>query len=299
MKMKKIVFLLLISFGYIFPQAGGTGLSFLKIGFGARNMAMGDLGVVLANDVGPGFYNPALLAENYNSQIMLTHNEWMTDVRSELIGASFSLFGLQFAAGFNTTSISDIEVRTKPGDAVSTFDANYFYGSLSTGFNIYQKLSAGLTFKFIHENLLTDQARGIAFDFGLFYRDVVENLNIGAAIKNIGSMNKLRNESTELPMDVAVGASYNYYFSDLKSDLIVAAGYQTYTQTSDSHVNFGAEFLYDAIFALRAGYSTGYETKGLTAGAGIVWNSIRFDYAFIPLDYDLGNSHIISVGYDF
>lgn len=299
MKMKRIIFLLLLSFNYIFPQAGDTGLAFLKIGFGARNMAMGDLGVVLASDVGSGFYNPALLAENYSSQIMLTHNEWMTDVRSELIGASFNLFGLQFAAGFNTTSIFDFEIRTKPGEPVSTFNANYFYGSLSTGFNIYQKLSAGLTFKFIHENLLTDQARGIAFDFGLFYRDVIENLNIGAAIKNIGSMNELRNESTELPMDVSIAASYNYYFNELNSDLTLAAGYQLFTQTSDSHVNFGAEFLYDAVFALRTGYLTGYETKGLTTGAGIFWNSIRFDYAFIPLDYDLGNSHIISIGYDF
>lgn len=297
--MKRIVFLLLISFSYVFPQAGGTGLSFLKIGFGARNMAMGNLGVVLSNDVGSGFYNPALLAENYNSQLMLTHNEWMTDVRSELIGASFNLFGLKFVAGFNTTSISDIEVRTKPGDAVSTFNANYFYGSLSSGFNIYQKLSAGITFKFIHENLLTDQSRGIAFDFGIFYRDLIENLNIGAAVKNIGSMNELRAESTELPVDLSIGASYQYYFNEINSDLIFAAGYQTFTQTSENHINFGAEFLYDAFFALRAGYSTGFETKGLTAGLGVIWNSISFDYAFIPFDYNLGNSHIISVGYEF
>ena len=43
--MKKIFILLLVSSSVLLAQsAGNTGLSFLKFGFGARNIAMGDAG---------------------------------------------------------------------------------------------------------------------------------------------------------------------------------------------------------------------------------------------------------------
>ncbi len=47
--MKKILVLIFISAGIISAQsATSSGLSFMKSGFGARNIAMGDLGVVTA-----------------------------------------------------------------------------------------------------------------------------------------------------------------------------------------------------------------------------------------------------------
>ena len=43
--MNKIILLILTTSSIIFSQsAGNTGLSFLKFGFGARNLAMGDAG---------------------------------------------------------------------------------------------------------------------------------------------------------------------------------------------------------------------------------------------------------------
>ncbi len=133
--MKKFFILFLISVTSVFAQsAGNSGLSFLKIGFGARNIAMGDVGTTVSNDVSSLFYNPARLAGNTGNEILLMHNQWIQDVRSELLGAKTNLFGLPFALGLNVTNIGNIEVRTKPGDPLTTFDANYFFGSLSTGF---------------------------------------------------------------------------------------------------------------------------------------------------------------------
>lgn len=59
--MKKIILLFVISSVAVFSQsAGKTGLSFLKYGFGARNIAMGDAGTALSNDLTGLFYNPAV-----------------------------------------------------------------------------------------------------------------------------------------------------------------------------------------------------------------------------------------------
>jgi hypothetical protein len=297
--MKKILFVLFITTISFAQTAGSSGLSFLKNGFNARNIAMGDFGVATANDVSALYYNPALIADYTAPQLTFSHSSWIQDVASENFGASFSFIGLPFALGINTTSISDIEVRTKPGEAQSTFNAHYFYGSLSTGFYLAEKISTGLTVKYLYEGLFSDDATGWGFDFGLRYKDVIDGFDIAASYSNLGSMNKLRNESTELPADLRVGAAYNFELTQIESDVIVTGGIQKYTQTEDTHIHFGAEIFYDEIIALRGGYMSGYDSKGLTAGIGLFWNSINFDYAFVPFDYGLGESHIISLMYTF
>ncbi len=107
----------MVSVASLFAQtAGNTGVSFLKNGFGARNIAMSDLGVVGINDLTALSYNPALLSSYANPQVMLTHSQNIQDMATQLVGASFSLFGLPFAVGVNNTSVSEIPIRTTASD---------------------------------------------------------------------------------------------------------------------------------------------------------------------------------------
>lgn len=297
--MKKILFILSVSSLLFAQTAGSSGLSFLKIGFNARNIAMGDFGVATANDVSALYYNPALIADYVSPQLTFTHNQWMGDVTSELFGASFPLFGLPFAVGVNTTSISDIEVRSRPGEAESTFNVHYFYGSLSTGFYVAENISVGLTAKILYESMFSDDASGLGFDFGIRYKNIIDGLDLAASYSNVGSMNKLRNIETELPTDLRIGVAYNFPFQQIKSNVIVTGGLQQYTKTDDTHFHFGAEIFYDKLIALRGGYMTGYDSKGMTAGFGLLWNNFNIDYAFVPFDFSLGDSHIISLMYTF
>ena len=90
---KQILYIILLSFTSLLAQsAWNSGLSFLKLGFGARNIAIGDAGTALSSDVTSLFYNPAALALNPASEIMLMHNEWIQDVRSEILGARTVIF---------------------------------------------------------------------------------------------------------------------------------------------------------------------------------------------------------------
>ncbi|OGU62155.1 MAG: hypothetical protein A2V66_09075 [Ignavibacteria bacterium RBG_13_36_8] len=298
--MKKFVIIFLLYTVALFAQSNGnTGLAFLKYGFDARNIAMGDLGVVSKDYALSAYYNPALVTNFLHAQIMFSHSQLIQDVSSEIIAADFSLFQLPFIFSINTTTIPDIEVRTNPGEPLSTFNAHYFWGSISTGVHITNRLSAGLTIKYLYENIFSDEAYGFGFDFGLFYEDLIDNLNIGASLRNIGSMNQLREQKTKLPIDLRIGASYDFQASVINSDIFIQTGYQGYTETGDNHFHFGTEIFYNKVFAVRAGYMTGYESKGLTTGAGIVWGPLAFDYAFVPFDYGLGNTHTISVTYNF
>ncbi len=295
--MKKILLIFVFIAAQTFGQgAGSNGLSFLKIGFGSRNIAMGDLGVASATDVTALNYNPAMITKLQNTQIFISHNQWIQDVTGEMLGVNFKVFGLPFAFGLNTTNISGFEIRTKPTpEPEAKFDIHYFYSSLSTGFNLIENLSAGITYKFLYENILSDEATGYAFDFGILYEGGLKGLTTGFSLKNIGSMNELRNEATKLPVDLRCGVNYNFEVEQIKSDITITSGIQKYVDLAENHFIAGAEIFYDNIFALRLGYMSGYESRGLSFGAGLVWNNLNFDYAFAPFSYGLGTIHSISI----
>jgi hypothetical protein len=298
--MKKILLVFLFSAAFILPQsAGNTGLSFLKYGFGARNISMGDAGTALSNDLTALFYNPAKLALTERSEVLFMHNEWIQDVRSEVIGAKTTIWGLPFALGFNVTSVDGIEFREIPGEPVTTFDANYFFGSLSTGFFVTDEISMGASIKYLYEGLLNDEASGFGFDFGINYLLPYKGLTASAVLKNIGSMNELRNESTKLPAEVRIGTAYTYSLEDAKFDFTGGVEFQKYLDTEDNHFNFGGEILYNKLIAARAGYQSGYESRGFTAGVGLMWGNLKFDYAFLPFSLGLGNANLFSLQFKF
>ncbi|MEW6702619.1 MAG: PorV/PorQ family protein [Bacteroidota bacterium] len=274
-------------------------MAFLKFGFGARNVAMSDLGVVEANDLTALNYNPSLLAINNKTQLSFTYNSLFQGLNSEMFAGSFNAFGLPLAIGVNTTSVADIEIRTRPGAAESKFNANYFFASVSTAYNLFENFYAGATFKYIYENLFSDNANGMGFDIGFSYQKLIGELTLGAAIRNIGSMNELRTEATKLPTDIRFGAAYNFSYPDYKLDFTSIAGFQKYTAQDDSHMHFGAEAVYDRMFALRFGYVTGYDSKNISLGFGVNWNNINLDFTHVPVKYGLGDSHIITIIYSF
>ncbi|MFA6598921.1 MAG: PorV/PorQ family protein [Ignavibacteriaceae bacterium] len=298
-KIKNILLFVIVSSFFSYAQSGGSdGLSFLKIGSGARNIALGDNGAVFANDISAIFYNPAQLKAG-SPEIIFTHNAWIQDAATELLGVKFSLFNLPIGVGINSTSIKDIEVRTKPGPAESTFNSHYFFGSLSTAFLVADNLSTGITVKYLYEDIFYDNAEGIGFDLGLHYKTPVENLFISAVVKNIGTMNQLQKEATKLPAEVRIGPGYTYDLPDYNLTIQAGGEFQKYLAQNDMHINFGAEFVYSKMLAVRVGYQTNYESKNISGGLGLYWNQFAFDYAMTPFSYGLGQAQTISLKYTF
>lgn len=297
---KKIFSFIILSCIYLYSQdAGNTGLSFLKIGSSSRNIAVSDIGL-LNSDPSSVFYNPAVVNLQNSSSIMFTHQAWIQDLSSEIIYGNFEMLGLPFTLGVNTTKITGFEARTNPTDTPdSKFDINYFYTSLSTGFGLIENLSFGFTIKYLYESILSNDASGTGYDLGLLYENIIDNLSAGLSVRNLGSMKELREEQTKLPADIIFNTSYNVELGNSSFDLLPVAGIQKYLEQDDIHIHAGTEVTYDKQFSIRLGYITGYETKGLTAGAGIYWNGFNVDYAFTPFSMGIGNANTISLMYTF
>jgi hypothetical protein len=215
-----------------------------------------------------------------------------------MLAAKFSLFGLKLGLGLNSTRVGEIEVRDRPGAALSTFTADFMAISLGTGFNISEKFSAGLALKYLYEGMFYEDATGFAVDLSGRY-SVNESLFITAAIRNLGAMNELKTVATKLPADFRIGGGYNFVLPQNKLTFTTGLEVQKFLSTDDIHINAGVEAVYDGLLALRLGYQSLYEAKGLTTGIGIYWNRLAFDYALTPFGQDLGLGHTFSVKLGF
>ncbi len=297
--LKTFILLLVISSLSLAQSAGNSGLSFLKFGFGARNIAMGDAGAAASNDLSALFYNPSRLVSTEMNEVMFMHNEWIQDIRSEVGGIKWNMFSLPWAIGFNVTTVNDIEVRERPGDPLSKFNANYFSASLSSGFTVIEDLDFGATFKYLYEGLLNDESSGYGFDFGLNYFTPIDGLTASTVVRNVGSMSELRVEKTKLPTEFRLGGAYNFGLETSKLDFIIVGEFQKYLDTDDIHLIGGGEIIYNKTFAARVGYQSGYEARSFTGGVGIMWGNLRFDYAYMPFSLGLGNANLFSIQFKF
>ena len=281
-------------------QAGSSGLAFLKLGVSGRGISMGDAMGAAVTGAAATYYNPAgilIPAEpGSTAQLLLMHKEWIQDTQTEFLGASV-LLGQDNALGFsvNSTTTSDIEIRTRPGPPDGTFSARNYSVGLSFAHLATEDLRLGITGKFLYQKILIDQTSGFGIDIGGHYRTPVEHLSVGAVIANIGKMGALVTQQIKLPTSLRLGAAYNLGVVDTATVLTVAGDFVHILPDNRAYLDLGAECFFNRIIAARAGYQFGSEGRGFSAGVGIQYGIVSFDYAYAPLSFDLGNTHTFSL----
>ena len=275
--------------------AANTGLAYLKLGIGARSIAMGDAFSSLSDDGTAFIYNPARMNASENGNVTAMFNKTMLDMTTNYVGAKFRIKKFGIGVGLLKTTISDIEVRNNPGAPLEKFNADNFSGGISLSYEVYKNLAVGITGKLLYEKIYIDEASGFGMDFGANY--IYNNFSFAAVLSNVGSMNALKNSETKMPTSLRFGASYNYK----KDNLSITGAVDGYKVLDGGtfHGHFGAEGGYKDFVFLRAGYMSGYDNKGFTAGVGFKYKSLYLDYAFQPYSTGFGSGNSISLGYNF
>ncbi|MCE1163961.1 MAG: PorV/PorQ family protein [Bacteroidetes bacterium] len=298
--MRKILIAALVLFcsGVSFAQndgAANTGMSFLKLGIGARSISMGEAFVSLADDGTAFIYNPARINATNNGNVTVMFNKSMLDMTTNFVGAKFRMNKFGIGIGLLKTTVSDIEVRNNPGEAIETFNSDNFSGGVSLCYDFRPNFSIGATIKMLYEKIYIDEASGYAFDFGANYK--INDVSFAMVLSNLGSMNALYTTETKLPAALRFGASYvirksNFTFTGALDGFKVLDG-------GTLHTHMGAEAGYKDFIFLRAGYQTGYENKSFSAGLGLKYKTLYLDYAFQPYTIGFSSGNSLSLGFNF
>lgn len=285
-------------------EGGASGMTFLKLGISARGVAMADAMAASVTGASATYYNPAGLIPggdlSETAEISLMHKEWIQDTRTEFLGAAVGL-GADNAIGFslNTTTVSDIEIRTHPGESQGTFNTRNLALGLSYAHRLADDIRVGVSARFLYEQILVDEASGIGGDVGLMYDTPVEGLTAGLTIANIGAMNALRTESSRLPLLARAGVAYPLSVNEAEAEILLAADLLHLFREELTLGAFGAEIVFARLVAVRAGYQAGSEGRGLSLGGGVQYGLFTFDYAFSRLAGELGNGHTLALGIRF
>lgn len=268
-------------------RAGTAGGLFLRLANSPRAAAMAD--VVAATDEGvfASWGNPAGTIRSAAREVGLARTQSFADIALNMVGYSqpmsdrdvlvVSYFGVEYGT---------IEGRDATGRATGAVKTGDDAIGLTWGRRIGERLSAGITGRYVHSRLGRHTADAFTFDVGFVWRTPIEGLSLGVVGQNlVGDLTFVR-DASPLPRTVRIGASQAMFDERLLVGVDLVKGIDTDWEAAVGVEARLARFLY-----LRAG-ATSARDEGLpvTAGVGLRVRRFALDYAFQPFG-DLGNQH--------
>lgn len=275
---------------------GEVGLSFLKIGVGARAAGMGEAYVAVAQDPTSLYWNPSGIASAPGNEVHASHNEWISDVRYEWLAAVHGMRGHAVGVHVGLLHMGDIEGRDASGNFTENFQAYDFTAGVTYAYRILRSLEIGATGKVLYERIQDERATGLAVDLGARYRTPVRGLVLAATATNLGTPMTFVDDEFVLPFQVRGGAAYRT--RAVLAGLILAADVRI-PNDSDAKTHLGVELWPHEMVALRGGVKSGYDEEAGAFGVGIKYREYQFDYAYAPFSdtSELGDMHRVSFGW--
>ncbi len=318
-KMAALALTLLLAMTLLAPIAsayepGTSGLLFLRLGVSERAVAMGEAYTALATDATALYWNPAGLASVPTTQLHLMHNEWISSVRQEFVGLAHPTRLGTFALGVTGLTMDDMERREDLPSSVPLGHFSAFDLAVHGGYGreLHENLELGIAVKWIYSRLDEESAKGFLVDLGLRHESVIPGLTLAATLMHFGSKFSYLDEEFDAPRTIKLGGAWHRGFGEesnsalnLAYDLLLLSDSDTESdadlgesKSMNARHHMGVEYDHRRFAALRFGYKVGYDSQSLSYGAGLRWQQFQFDYAFVPVDNDLGNSHRLGITLD-
>jgi hypothetical protein len=305
----------------IYPTAGSTSASFLKIPVGAYYSSLGGSVINDYEDLSSVFYNPSFAAGYRNKNFYLSHNFHISDIEQSYIafgknaGIIFDTDNdfITYTTGYfivslNWVSIKGLEKRSGlnegspygPSPVEGRFSAGDFSFMLSYAF-VYKNLNLGVSAKYISQRIDEKSGGSIAFDIGANKDILIKNrvYNFDFGINNIGRGIKFENERYKLPLLFRTGIWSSIDDYGLKFSFNVLKYIDNYP-----YFIFGVEKEINSYFSVRTAYKYRFYGNelgfwsGFSVGIGYYYKKFKFDYSLNPYG-ELGYSHKFSVGFKF
>ena len=306
-------------------KVGTAGAQFLEIGISARGVAMGEAFTSVVDDASSVYYNPAGIALIQGKEVMFTHILYLVDMNFSFGAFVFPVekIGGTLAAAVYYLEVGEMEVTdmTYPiaGASGQTFNPKEYAFTLSYARNLTDRLSIGITGKYIGENFgegffntTTGEtedfhATGWAADVGTIYNTGFRGFKIGMIISNFGpdlNFGAGPSQSYPLPANFKFGGAINLIQNH--SHRTVFAAELAHPNDNVEKYNVGLEYWYNETFALRFGNQFKQDSYlgGVSFGGGIKLpfnnqkSELRVDYAYRDFGR-LEQAHRFTFGYNF
>lgn len=270
-------------------RSGQAGAPELLVNPWAGSAGWGGVNTSNARGCEAMFTNIAGLAFVNKLELNFSQTAWLKGS-----GIGISNFGLGVRAGETgvigisvfSMNFGELDVTTtdQPEGTGATYKPSLLNFALSYAKTFSNSIYAGLTVRIVSESIPDASAQGISIDAGVMYvTGARDQAKFGIALRNLGPAMKFtgdgfsikaffggndysmsvfqRSESFELPTQLRIGASYDFYIGEWSR--LTAAGNFTSNSFSKDQFTLGLEYGLKEYLMLRAAYT--YE-DGITAG---------------------------------
>ena len=304
-----IIFIQQLAYAQLFPDLGGqrvgtSAAQFLKIGVGPRAEAMGQAYIAMANDAEALYYNPAGISQSEKNEIFFSNVQWVVDIQLEYLGLVYHLNDIN-SIGVALTYLHTEEME-ETTELFPYGTGNYFrYADALIGLtysrNMTDKFSFGISVKYLHETLAELTMSSLLFDLGTYYKTGWKSVRFAAAVtnfgrdiapsgsftyKNLDNEQVVKNDFQKFPPPILfrIGIAAEIY----KSEYNMISGSVQLNHPNDNveNVNFGLEYWWQEIFALRGGYVSARTEEDFSAGFGL---RVPMKGVGIGVDYSFSN----------
>lgn len=312
-------------------KTGTTAAQVLKFNVGPRAIGMGGAFTAVADDITSMYWNPGGTANIQTNEAFFNHTTLYADVRHDFAAIASHLAGFGTVGAFvSVLSMDEMLVRTeeRPEGTGEFFNAGAIVLGINYSRYLTENFAIGANLKYINESIWHMDATGFGIDIGTMYKiQVLNELRIAASISNFGTKMQLAGRDITQIVNSGAGGQ-NLVNANLELDKfdlpllfrfgisadVITDGTSKLTTSVDAihpndhteYLNAGAEYSWNEILYLRAGYNSLFEEdteKGITLGFGLHYRiiemvKIKLDYAYQDFGR-LKDVHYFSVGVNF
>ncbi|MGB2867432.1 MAG: PorV/PorQ family protein [Bacteroidota bacterium] len=296
-------------------KVGTTSFQFLKLSLDARSAALGDAAVSIGNTSEALYWNPAGIRRTTGFDVSTSYLNYFLDVgifsgaAALPVGEASSIGLFAVVVDYGTIEVTDASHLTfnpdwtyNPGLTGEIMHPTATVFGISYALSVTERLSFGLTAKYLREDLAIAKTSAVSFDGGLIYKTGWNSLNFGLSIRNFGPEVTFIKESYPVPETFAVGISAYLFapgaavFTETNSQSLLFSYDLSHPRDYDQQHHIGLEYgLMDVLF-IRGGYKINFDEEGLTYGFGAHYGNVRFDYAYDKFGSILPGVHRFSLG---
>lgn len=312
---KALLFSLILTLSCSPALSQGTGFELLTTGPNSEALGLNEATSASLLGASNIYTNPANLAFETTSGFNADYSLWIGGLTNTHAAVNFRRDNSAIAFGLLASGADDFELRSRPGPSQGSFSVNYLSLSGAYAFS-YQNLSLGASFHYLREELYIYNASGYALNAGLSSQWFDKKLYVSAVLQNLGKMDELNNDRTQLPTNLRGGFKAKVFaIADdansfpisisLLSDIVIPLNEENGSESNNTisqeraYLNIALSFKAANIITVRGGYKTGSTARSLSFGTGILLNNITANYALIPFETGFGTVHSVGIGYRF
>lgn len=310
---KSILLIVFITFCILArAQESQTVFNFLRIPVGAHVSALGGENISIADDDATLMtHNPALLQYAGNKTVALGYMRYIGE--TNVFSANYVSFlsdkaTLGVAAQY--VNYGKMKQTNTMGDIIGDFSASDLAIGATLSYTLAQRLSGGVTARFIYSSIADYHSTAVAADLGLNYYDEENDFSASIVAKNLGGqLSAYHDEYEKMPADLQVGLTKRFKGTPFRFSL-TATDLTHWHYSFFRHLTLGADVFLSKQIYIAGGYSLrranemkivtlnefGEEEKsshgaGLTIGAGINLDRFKLNLAYGK--YHLSSSSVI------